>query len=208
CIPQAPGNSGICDVNNKTDGKIVAWSIKIQTLSNKKIAINGDVYMSGNIYAANLGNAGVVYKRACTWRWSSTTWQISKSSCTPPGCASGHTDLGVSERVYSTSNDYDPWHAWHGASTGVSERNCLIPPKERATVYETSCSWVNSCYNCNGAYNISMSSCTPPACASGHVDLGTQNLLTSMSMNTMYSQAHDHNTIGGNVTRICEIKAP
>ncbi|MEY3014138.1 MAG: hypothetical protein RIT45_2873 [Pseudomonadota bacterium] len=50
CIPQAPGNSTLCDPNGKTDGEIVAWNITIQTLSNQKIAINGDTYATGSQY--------------------------------------------------------------------------------------------------------------------------------------------------------------
>ncbi len=49
CIPQAPGNSALCDTNGKTDGAIVKWSIKIKTLSNQKVAINGDTYATGTI---------------------------------------------------------------------------------------------------------------------------------------------------------------
>ena len=56
CVPQAPGNSVLCDINNKADGSIVTWSIKIQTLSNKKIAINGDTYQAGT---ANLKDVDV-----------------------------------------------------------------------------------------------------------------------------------------------------
>ncbi len=50
CIPQAPGNAALCDTTGKTDGSILAWSIKIQTLSNQKIAVNGDTYASGSQY--------------------------------------------------------------------------------------------------------------------------------------------------------------
>ena len=56
CIPQAPGNSGICDVNNKTDGKIVSWSIKIQTLSNQKVNMNGSLYVGGTLWGSENGH--------------------------------------------------------------------------------------------------------------------------------------------------------
>ncbi|MCB9738430.1 MAG: hypothetical protein H6747_04115 [Deltaproteobacteria bacterium] len=41
CIVQAPGNAALCDTEKKTDGSIINWSIKIQTLSNKKVAAKG-----------------------------------------------------------------------------------------------------------------------------------------------------------------------
>ncbi|MEY3015564.1 MAG: hypothetical protein RIT45_4299, partial [Pseudomonadota bacterium] len=37
CIPQKPGNAGICDIANKSDGKVADWSVQIETLSNKKL---------------------------------------------------------------------------------------------------------------------------------------------------------------------------
>ncbi len=60
CIPQQQGNAGICNVGNGTDGKIVSWSIKIQTLSNKKIAVAGDTYQSGTAYLKDVSAAGSV----------------------------------------------------------------------------------------------------------------------------------------------------
>ncbi|MCB9739073.1 MAG: hypothetical protein H6747_07380 [Deltaproteobacteria bacterium] len=56
CIPQAPGNAALCDTIAKTDGKIIAWSIKIQTLSNKKVSANGDVYVDGKIWGKDNGH--------------------------------------------------------------------------------------------------------------------------------------------------------
>ncbi len=41
CLPQAPGNDKYCDAPKKLDGWITTWSIKIQTLSNKKVIVNG-----------------------------------------------------------------------------------------------------------------------------------------------------------------------
>jgi cysteine-rich repeat protein len=38
CLPQAPGNAALCDLNAKTDGVIADWSIEAQTLSSKKVA--------------------------------------------------------------------------------------------------------------------------------------------------------------------------
>jgi hypothetical protein len=52
CIPQAPGNAGICDVNTTTDGKIVDWSVNFQVLSNAKVLVNGDLLVAGKILSA------------------------------------------------------------------------------------------------------------------------------------------------------------
>jgi hypothetical protein len=80
CISQKPGNNVICDVPNNIDGKIVSWSIKIQTLSNKKIAINGDSYQSGTTYAKDVDIAGTLKingvqfntfaNKPATFRWN------------------------------------------------------------------------------------------------------------------------------------------
>ncbi len=42
-------------LNNTTDGQINAWSIDLQTLSSKKIQVNGDLYVNGNLYVQGTG---------------------------------------------------------------------------------------------------------------------------------------------------------
>jgi subtilisin-like proprotein convertase family protein len=39
-------------LDNKIDGKLVSWSIKIQTLSNKKVATTGDHHVQGTLFGA------------------------------------------------------------------------------------------------------------------------------------------------------------
>ncbi len=56
CVPQAPGNAALCNTTNKTDGSIVSWNIKIQTLSNKKIKMGGDLYVDGKIWGKDNGH--------------------------------------------------------------------------------------------------------------------------------------------------------
>jgi hypothetical protein len=41
CIKQAPGNTALCDLDNKIDGAIETWSIEIATLSDKKVQVGG-----------------------------------------------------------------------------------------------------------------------------------------------------------------------
>ena len=55
CVPQAPGNATLCDPTGKKDGWISYFSIKLKTLSNGKIAQNGDVYISGKLYGKDQG---------------------------------------------------------------------------------------------------------------------------------------------------------
>ncbi len=38
CVPQKPGNAGICDLGKQLDGKVIDWSMSVETLSNNKIA--------------------------------------------------------------------------------------------------------------------------------------------------------------------------
>lgn len=46
CVVQAPGNAKYCDVQKKTDGWIADWSIKIQTLSTKKVGVKGNLVLA------------------------------------------------------------------------------------------------------------------------------------------------------------------
>ncbi len=56
CLPQAPGNDKLCDAVAKTDGSIVKWSITVKTLSNKKVAFGGDVYVGGTLWGKDNGH--------------------------------------------------------------------------------------------------------------------------------------------------------
>ena len=67
CIPQQPGNAALCDTVKQLDGTIVTWSIKIKTLSNKKIAINGDTYQGGTAYLKDVSVAGTLTVNGTAW---------------------------------------------------------------------------------------------------------------------------------------------
>ena len=47
CIKQAPGNATLCDIDNKLDGAIEAFSVEVATLSTQKVATNGDLIVNG-----------------------------------------------------------------------------------------------------------------------------------------------------------------
>ncbi len=49
CVPQAPGNSVYCDATNAKDGWIADWSVKMQYISNQKVAVAGNMNVSGQI---------------------------------------------------------------------------------------------------------------------------------------------------------------
>ncbi len=52
CVVQAPGNAKYCNPTKKTDGSVVTWSVKTQTLSSKKIQVAGDQLNSGSLTVA------------------------------------------------------------------------------------------------------------------------------------------------------------
>ncbi|MCO4761369.1 MAG: hypothetical protein KC502_07685 [Myxococcales bacterium] len=56
CVPQATGNSKYCDPVKKRDGWIASWNIKIQTLSNQKVGVNGHAYMNGQVWGKDNGH--------------------------------------------------------------------------------------------------------------------------------------------------------
>jgi hypothetical protein len=41
CIKQAPGNSAICDLDNKIDGAIDTWSVEANVVSTQKVQVGG-----------------------------------------------------------------------------------------------------------------------------------------------------------------------
>ncbi len=86
CVVQAPGNDKICDLTKKTDGAIVNWSIVIQTLSNKKVQMNGDFLVSGKVVSDNGTGVGTVpvsnaksqpglFSELSGNRWKQCTWK-------------------------------------------------------------------------------------------------------------------------------------
>ncbi|MEY3014899.1 MAG: hypothetical protein RIT45_3634, partial [Pseudomonadota bacterium] len=47
CIKQAPGNDALCDLDNKLDGAIAAFSIEVAINSTQKVATGGDLIVNG-----------------------------------------------------------------------------------------------------------------------------------------------------------------
>ncbi len=85
CIVQAPGNAKYCNPTKKEDGWIETWNIKIQTLSNQKIAVAGNQFNSGSLEVGkdltvkgNLkGNAKIakgVFAELAGNNWKQCSW--------------------------------------------------------------------------------------------------------------------------------------
>ncbi len=74
CLVQAPGNAAICDINQKTDGKIVDWSIKIQTLSSKKVAAKGQLLVDKSIQVGK-DDTPCTPETAGMIRWNGSSFQ-------------------------------------------------------------------------------------------------------------------------------------
>ena len=96
CILQASGNAKYCDPVKKTDGWIETWSITIQTLSNQKVAMNGNLLVSGSV---KVGNDSV----ACTSlnvgaiRWDKTSKAF--MGCDGTRWATLNNDIGRSKET-------------------------------------------------------------------------------------------------------------
>ncbi|MCO4764582.1 MAG: hypothetical protein KC502_23940, partial [Myxococcales bacterium] len=60
CVVQAPGNSKYCNPTAKRDGWIADWSIKIRTLSTKKIGVKGNLVLAANTAPCNSFAIGAI----------------------------------------------------------------------------------------------------------------------------------------------------
>ena len=119
CIPQQAGNAALCNVNGKTDGQIVDWSIKIQTLSNKKVQVAGNLIVDGNVTFSGTNNsvAGkVTYADEATFEspvvfkdWVSfeNKWCPTKPDGTPSMVVGGVCTPGIATyRTWPEAVDY------------------------------------------------------------------------------------------------------
>ena len=119
CIPQQAGNAALCDVANKSDGQIVDWSIKIQTLSNKKVQVAGNLIVDGNVTFSGTNNsvAGkVTYADEATfvsptvfkdWVNFENSWCPTQPDGTPSMVVGGVCTPGVAtDRTWPEAVDY------------------------------------------------------------------------------------------------------
>ncbi|MEY3012956.1 MAG: hypothetical protein RIT45_1691 [Pseudomonadota bacterium] len=49
CIPQAPGNAGICDVGASSDGALLAFTVKVQIKTTATVAVPGTLIAQGGL---------------------------------------------------------------------------------------------------------------------------------------------------------------
>jgi hypothetical protein len=134
------------------------------------VATTGDYFDLKNLPSASAGT--VVYTR-CAWTAKNAS---SSSSCAPPSCPGGWTDLGITGRV---KTDTESWGGFatndaYSESSGYDERGCFIATAH--TILVTRCAWT-------GIHGESVSSCSPFACPDGWSDLGvTGNVKTGMAL--------------------------
>jgi subtilisin-like proprotein convertase family protein len=142
-------DSGFQDTEN--DGKINSWSIQVKTLSTKKVQVNGDLVVTGNITSAggdgitidNGGNVGVsgdltvggnlegvAFKLDCTTVNASGGGNTASVQCpagyavTGGGCS---TTPGPNGNVWNTYPDGNGWYCYESAtSVSVYARCCRI----------------------------------------------------------------------------------
>ena len=123
------------------------------------------------------GGQGTLLYNRCAW---SETLAPDVGSCTPPPCALGWVDLGITGNLkntgYSTKFGEEFEHYSEGA--GIAERACESP--NSYTVLNTRCSWT-------GDIAPDIEDCAPPSCPLGWTDLGiTGNIKTSAWGQTEY----------------------
>ncbi len=107
-------------VNNTTDGQLVAWSVNVQTLSTKKVRINGDLIVGGtlSIGAGSIFPTGTIMPfnlAACPTGWVQANGGNSTFDMT------GRMPIGVGNVVYGgaiSSNAAGGSHMWRLYATG------------------------------------------------------------------------------------------
>ena len=137
--------------------------------------------------------AALLYTR-CAWIAShgGTT-----SSCTPPSCPTGWSDLGVTGDAKTGVATWGSTvtNGSFSSSTGYSERAC-----SSSTAYQmltTRCAWT-------GSHAATTSSCTPPSCPTGWTDLGvTGNVALAAGTYGSTISNGSFSKSGGNSERTC-----
>jgi hypothetical protein len=135
------------------------------------------------------GAVATVITTRCAW---TATSAANTSSCTPPSCPTGWSNLGVTGNA---KTGVATWGATtsntsYSKSTGYSERSCTSGTDYAVLV--TRCAWT-------GTSAAATSSCTPPSCPSGWTNLGTTGNVNhgaatygATTTNTSYSKSGGH----------------
>jgi len=137
--------------------------------------------------------ASLLYTR-CAWIASHGG---ATSSCTPPSCPTGWSDLGVTGDAKTGVATWGSTvtNGSFSSSTGYSERAC-----SSSTAYQlltTRCAWT-------GSHAATTSSCTPPSCPSGWTDLGvTGNVALAAGTYGSTISNGSFSRSGGNSERSC-----
>jgi len=116
------------------------------------------------------GTHGTILYTRCAW----ASGGFGISTCLPPDCPAGWTDLGVlSNAATEATRDGN-----YGTS-GYQERACYIDT-DLLLVY-TKCAWVRA--------DPAVGSCVPPSCPTGWNDLGINNVCTASNRDENYASS-------------------
>jgi subtilisin-like proprotein convertase family protein len=115
-------------LNNTTDGQIVSWSVNLTTMSNKKINVKGDLYVTGNLTA--LGSTMVPKGMIMSFNLADcpTGWSPADGNAGRPNMIGripigmGNLPQGGSVTLAATGGS----HRWrmYAAGTGFGSRCC------------------------------------------------------------------------------------
>ena len=75
CVPQAPGNSTLCDLQAKTDGTLTGFSITADVVSAAKVGVGGDLLVKGGVQLGN-SDAPCTAAIAGMLRWTGKDLQV------------------------------------------------------------------------------------------------------------------------------------
>ncbi len=75
CVPQAPGNSALCDLQAKTDGTLAGFTISADVVSAEKVGVGGDLLVKGGVQLGN-SDAPCTAAIAGMLRWTGKDLQV------------------------------------------------------------------------------------------------------------------------------------
>ena len=102
---------------------------------------------------------GFVYKTYC----GATTGNINFSSCAPPACSPGDSDLGLNSHGTGIISGWQNYY---------TERSCTVGAPPSQMIYETGCHFMGATGG-NGWLPSTSLKCVPPVCRVGDVTVGT-----------------------------------
>jgi len=171
-------------LNNQYDGRIKSWSVAIQTLSTKKVRVAGSLYVDNDLTVS--GKTYLQGDVTFGGNLTGATGITVTGNATVTGKlafeASGSPYLDA-DRVNKLTGGPGAW----GMTAGVT--------------YARKCTWT---WFQGGTTGINVSSCTPPACGSGHIDLGVNEYARTGALDYDWGWQWTSQTMGTS-ERLCLI---